>query len=604
MEKDFIPQELASAPLDECDGTYNPTGGRVFYINPTHHVASLLNPNVANVLRNATRFVSPSKTGPISVLIFASTLDRAQAIYDDLSSESDILPVMTTNQNDLLSLPSYDVVIVHSNAEDFDSSVEQSLADFHSSGGGVIGSHDVIWQGTNNPILENVFGATARGDGNTLGDGWFLGTVTYLKALDHPITINIADSWSLPDEQYYFDVEFKRCMLVLLETNHSGDLIPIAWTLPLPEIDAPINLSATIIGNDIRLEWDNSNLSQVAYNLVYRDVKPDGFNFSYPHYSTASDSNPLRQYWLDVGAASNSSPREYYYIVQAVGKDEIKSPTSLTIGKWTKHLDEGANAISLPLKPLLSANISWYANDIPKVKTFDWIDVSGKWVRYDHENPNAGNDTTATLGSTYQLVLYQETNYTFIGYPGTMIRSVDRLGNSSLFQKSLTLEIQGNSVALTWMNIENTTRYNIYRTTDRESLYDFILDPIETTGSTSFRDVNVLDGFSGELHYTVIPEDDYCGLGSSTFSRGVAKKTFRGGSQSFALELKPLQEHLLSWHTSQIDGVIGIVYMVKSYWRLHAWEMPPNVYDTIVTVSKGYQILVEGESTSFIYLGK
>ncbi|UCD92617.1 MAG: ThuA domain-containing protein [Methanobacteriota archaeon] len=609
MNADFVreerePQGLLSSSPEGCAEIYNLScGGRSFYINPTHHVASLENPNTALLLKNAVRYVSPYMVNPISVLVFANALDRAQAIFGVLSGEPDIAPVMTTNQNDLLSLTAYDVVIVHSNGFNLDLSVEQSIADFRALGGGVIGSHDIIWQQHNNPVMENMFGATARGDGSVPGSGWIAGTVTVLKSMDHNITAGVADSWSMVDEQYYFDVEFTRRMLVLLETNHGGNLIPVAWTLAYPPIGAPINLDASVVGGDIFLDWEDPDISRVEYHLIYRAPEPDSFDFGSPIHNTSGDADPLKQNWLDIGAAEPSSPREYYYIVRAVNDHEVKSPTSLTVGKWTKHLVEGANSISLPLGPLVDRSVSWYSSDIPGVKTFDWIDEDGYWVRYNLANPNPMNDTMATMGMTFQVVLQQQTHYTFIGRPGTMIWFTDRLGSSESFRSNLTLEIQGDSVALSWASATNVTRYNIYRTTDRESLYDLIADPIATTASTSYRDVNVLDGFSGELYYTVIPEDDYCGLGSSTYSRGVVKKTFHSGSQSFALELKPLQEHLLSWYTSAIDGTVGIVYMVKSYWRLHAWEMPPDVYDTIAAVSEGYQILVEKESSSFVYLG-
>lgn len=603
-KENSTPDELGSASLDSCYGNYEATcGGRIFYFSPTHHVESFQNPNTAQVMRNAVRYVSPSTIGPISVSIFANVFDHGQAILDSLSSEPDIAPVLTTDENDLLSLGSYDVVIAQSNGFDFNPIVEQSIADFHSAKGGVIGCHDIIWHQFDNPILEDIFAASAHGDGSVPGDGWYKGTVTVQKAIDHPTTVGVEDSWDLLDEQYFFDVKFKRMILPLLETNHSGNLIPIGWTSGFSRIAPPTNLTATVKGDDVELEWDNIDPSQVAYHLIYRATESDGFDFDSPIHNSSGDSSPSTEKWTDTGAAQSSSPREYYYVVRAVNENEIMSPTSLTVGKWTKGFNKGLNAFSLPLKPIVQRNISWFANDIPGVITLDWLDASGRWVRYNPLNPDIGSDRRMILGSTYRLFLSQQTTYTFVGYPGTMIRFTDYLGNSTLFKSSLTLGIQWDSVTLSWMDVEGATRYNIYRTTSREQLLDIGNGPTFQTVATSFYDVNVLYGFSGELIYTVIPEDDICGLGSSTYSRGVVKEEFGRGVQSFALELVPLEQHSIDSYTSEIEGVEGIAYVVASTWKFHSWPMPPNVYDKIVRVSEGYLISIKTDSTTYIYLG-
>lgn len=598
-------EELRTSPNRNCLGNENITcEGMVFYISPVHHVSSYQNVNVAMVMRNAVRHVSPYTIDPISVLVYANLNDRAQAIFDSLSGQADISPVKTTNQNDLLSLSSFDVVIVHSNGVDFSNSVEVAVAEFAGKGGGVIGGHDIIWAQFNNPILEDVFGAIAYGDGSNPGKGWIKGDVTVFKAIDHPVTTGIADNWNLIDEEYYFDVQFKREMHVMLEVNHSGNRIPVAWTLTLPEIEAPTNLTTRVIRDDIRLEWDNPNASQVFYHLIYRAETPTSFDFANPFHESSGDVNPRLETWVDVSAASWLAPIEYYYLVRAVNVFGVASPTSLTAGKWTRDLDKGLNAFSLPLRPYTPNLISWLANDIPGVVTLDWLDSGGRWTRYDPFNPNPGNDTTVTMGSTYQTVLSSQTYYTFVGYPGTMIRYMERLGNSTSFLENLNVDIQGNNVALSWSIAPGAVRYHIYRSHSREDLLNTSRGPMIVTTGSSLVDIDALDGLTGELFYAVIAEDEYCGLGSSTYSKGLVVKSFIKGIDSFALELVPYQSHTLDWYSSEIIGSEGIAFVVNSTWKFHADPMPLGIFDAVGEMSQGYQISVKDDTTSFLYLGR
>jgi type 1 glutamine amidotransferase len=596
--------EADRAPYRECTWNDNLTcEGRVFYTNAVHHYTSYENPNMVEIVRNTVRYVSPSTTSSISVLAFANVPDRAQAIYDALFGQPDISPVMSTNQNDLLSLSTYDVVVVQSNGFDFSTSVEQSLADFANDGGGVIGGHDVIWNQNNNPILNQVFGAIAYGDGGNPGDGWFKGTVTVLKALDHPITTGIASSWSLLDEEYYFNMQFVREMVTVLETNHSGSLVPVAWTLLVPRIEAPVNLTTLVTGNDIRLTWANPNTSLVAYHMIYRATSPIIFDFANPVHDTSGDTNPKLEEWTDPGAASPLAPREYYYIVRAVHQFGVRSPTSMTAGKWTRQFAPGLNSFSLPLKPFESENISWYANNIAGVRTLDWLDNNGNWVRYDPGNPVVNNDTASRTGSTYQLVLASPTYHTFVGYPGTMIRYTERLGDSASFLDDLTLDVQGSDVVVTWVAAPGATRYHIFRSESREDIFDLVTGPIDSTILTTFWDPDILNGFSGELFYGIIAEDDYCGNGSSSYSKGLIRKVFSRGISSFALELAPDEQHTLDWYSDRIGDIEGIAYVTGSTWKFHADQMPQGIYDTVVEMANGYQISVRVVAATFVYLG-
>lgn len=219
--------------------------GNVYYMMHTHHVESLVEPNMARSIINAVRYLAENKAS-IDVLVFSNVYDRGIAVKDYLDDEPDIEATLTLDDSYLESLTGYDVVFIHSSGHRFPEAIEQGIEDYLSSGGNIIGSHDVIWEQFNNPILEEVFGATARGEGSTPGMGWYHGDFDACKAIDHPITEGLDGCWRLYDEQFYFDIDFKRNITAVMETLWRGEMIPIAWTFSVepeepPEIEAEVD---------------------------------------------------------------------------------------------------------------------------------------------------------------------------------------------------------------------------------------------------------------------------------------------------------------------------------------------------------------------------
>ncbi len=218
--------------------------GKVYYMMPTHHVESLEEPNIALSIINAIRYLADNKI-PIDALVYSNVYDRGIAIRNILETAADMTTTLTLDDSDLEILSDYDVVFIHSNSHNFPQTIEQSIQDYISNGGNLIGSHDVIWKQFGNPTLEEVFGATARGDGSRPGEGWFNGDFEALKIIKHPITAGLSDSWQLYNEQFFFDVEFKRNFTALIGTVWQGEVIPIAWTFSY-EIEEPSEIEAEI----------------------------------------------------------------------------------------------------------------------------------------------------------------------------------------------------------------------------------------------------------------------------------------------------------------------------------------------------------------------
>lgn len=205
-------------------------GGNVYYMMPTHHVESLEESNVAKSVLNAIYFFLDDGL-PIDVLVYSNVRDRGEAIMDYFIAHADIIAKFTLDDSDLLSLEAYDAVIIHSNGARFSQTVEQSVKDYLDNGGNLIGSHDLIWAQFNNPIMEEVFGATAIGDGSTPGQGWYHGDFDVCIVPGHPIAEGLDNCWRLHDDDFYFDLDFKKEIDVVWETSWQGQMIPVAWTI-------------------------------------------------------------------------------------------------------------------------------------------------------------------------------------------------------------------------------------------------------------------------------------------------------------------------------------------------------------------------------------
>jgi hypothetical protein len=215
--------------------------GNVYYMMPGHSADSLRNTNVAKSIVSAVYHFSGNEI-PIDVLVYANMWDRGEAIKDYFVAHADIVVTLTLDDLALLTIDGYDVVIIHSKGAQFSIDVEQSLMDYLENGGNIIGIHDLIWAEFDNPIIEEVFGATAFGDASIPSSGFYSGDFEVNISPGHPIVDGLDNSWRLYD-QFFFNVDFKREITVLLETSWQGEMIPVAWTFSTgpQEIEAEVS---------------------------------------------------------------------------------------------------------------------------------------------------------------------------------------------------------------------------------------------------------------------------------------------------------------------------------------------------------------------------
>jgi hypothetical protein len=397
------------------------------------------------------------------------------------------------------------------------------------------------------------------------------------------------------------EVDYYNDVLESNETNNNYTVQFIVETPPPP----PTNLTTEVTNDDdIFLNWTASDSPSVDHYLIYGSADQRDFDFSAPTYDTADDVDPLGTNWTDIDAAGPTSPREYYYTVRAVSGSGAMSITSNTAGKWTKDFLSGLNTFSLPLEPFGIRNTSWHADNVPNATFISWMDSTGHWVTHYKGTGEGINDIRVEMGRGYEISLSSDSRFTFCGYPASMIRFQEGLGDSMVFRKSLSAQKDGSDILLSWNLVPGATEYKIFRSNRRNQLHDLSADPVDVVPSpqSTWRDYDILS-IEGEYYYMVIPVDSQGELGSSTYSVGVITREYQSGSDTFALSLKPVETRSFDWYCDEVPNVVGMAYMIFEVWKFHAVQMPVGIYDVEVLQGEGYQISVDGSATRYAFVG-
>ncbi len=372
-------------------------------------------------------------------------------------------------------------------------------------------------------------------------------------------------------------------------------------TVLVPEPVEPPILGIEADQNDVHLSWTIPG-ANISYYLIYRSLDQRSFDFTSPIHSTQFDPIPTATDWTDVGAAT-LTPREYYYAVRAVNNLGVRSITSNTVGKFTRSFESGLNSFSLPLEPLVTNSIEWYANGIPNTVYIDWMDDSDHWVRHWKGAP-VTKPGPLVLGEGFQIYLSSPSAYTFVGTPAAMIKYQEGLGSAFNFRRALTAQAIQDDVILYWWTAIGAVGYNVYRTDDRMDFHMTSLTPIATLGpgDLSWTDVGAIAS-EATWYYMVIPVKTGGLEGSGTYSVGVISVAYKAGHTSMGLPLKPAGWWTLDHYCEGILRSKGIAYMTMGVWKFHATEMPAGVYDPFIEQGQGYQISVDGQASRYTYVG-
>ncbi len=419
--------------------------------------------------------------------------------------------------------------------------------------------------------------------------------------------------------------EYGVFIATLRVTDNNGsmdtDTCEITVLVP-PPLPPTLYINVSLDGNDVILYWDPPSISGIDHYLIYRSISQTGFDFNTVWVNTSSDNEsgepdpiPLRTMWNDTKAALPGDPsykEEYYYIVRAVNVVGEVSRTSRTVGKWTKIFPQGVSTFSIPLEPLETMNTTAdnYLKDM-NARYIKWMDpVNHIWMKH---GDGSVNDTQMELGSGYEIKFDSQTNYTFTGMPGAMIRYDDSgfIGfDPSSEARNLTATVDpviGN-VTLNWTqpsSMDGDDSYKVYRSTTKDGFDNGTAVLLDTLpyGNETYIDPGAALLYD-QCYYMVIPVNETDIEGSSTYSIGVWTEEYLSQYDTIGIPLKLSINQAADRYCDKIPNAVGINYYNVSAqrWSWHSTRMPKGAFDPILVMTEGYQISTSG-GTEFTFIG-
>jgi hypothetical protein len=401
----------------------------------------------------------------------------------------------------------------------------------------------------------------------------------------------------------------------IVESNETNNIASNA----LEVIDIlPPTLYIKAVGDDIILNWTQPEITGLSYYLLYRSTSQTGFDFSDIWINTSQhDDNgiiPLRTTWNDTGAASNIAPQEHYYTIRIVFESGEISSTSRTVGKYTRIFPIGISTFSLPLEPLQTI---WTDNCTTEIKAgyIRYMNTTTHtWMQYNFGD-SSKNNTQMKLGEGYEVKFSNQTNYTFTGMPGAMIRYDDDSGfsgfDSAFEAKNLTATVNpvtGN-VTLNWTEPSSmgvNGRYFVLRSSVRDGFWKGNYIKIATLNydMTSYTDIgNATAGT--QYYYMIVPVNETDVEGASTYSIGVWTEEYLAQYDTFGIPLKLSNYETADWYCDNIPDTVGINYFISSQerWSWHSTRMSAGAFDPILEMAEGYQISTSN-ATKFTFIGR
>jgi hypothetical protein len=380
-------------------------------------------------------------------------------------------------------------------------------------------------------------------------------------------------------------------------------------------------------GRDIILNWDPPPNLEVDHYLIYRSTSQTGFDFDSVWINTSFDNEtgepgpmPLRTMWNDTNVAVPNDPNyseQYYYIIRAVDTYNEVGTTSRTVGKWTKTFQKGISTFSLPFEPLDIL----YTDNFTTNMNADYIKYMDNnthtWRQHNLGDGNT-NNTQMRQGDGYEVEFSSLTNYTFIGFPCSMINHKD-IGFDGFDTKSeaknITVQIESNGdVNISWeepscMGIGDW--YKVYYSNSRDGFFRTLGEDYFTLGSKIYFGNNTVihDGAKASdpgarLYYLVVPFNASGIRGSSTYSIGIWTEKYWEGYDTIGIPLQTSSNHTADWFCDNIPDTVGINYFNFGYqeWEWHSKRMPSDAFDPILDMTSGYQISTSG-LTKFTFIG-
>jgi hypothetical protein len=394
---------------------------------------------------------------------------------------------------------------------------------------------------------------------------------------------------------------------------------------PLLLIDAVDNFgSRNGRGDNIRLSWIPTS-SFIDHYLVYRSDSQTNFDFSKPWIKTDVNSDlgiiPLRTTWNDTDAADPASgnfENQWYYSIRAVDIEGKTSPTSRTVGKWTKSFEKDISTFSIPLEPLIPMSTDNYTIDMNAdyIKFMD--PATHTWLTH-NQGDGAINNTLMILGEGYVVKFSSPTDYTFCGLPGAMIIHDHDNGflgfdyNNDAKNLSASIAFNGD-VVLTW---DGTSQqglqgwYNVYYSHTRDGFFGTAeVDYFQACPSIGFGTTNAFhlgakaNDPKARLYYIVVPYNASGIVGSSTYSLGIWTEEYLAQYDTVGLPLKQKNTKSADWYCDNIPDTVGMNFYINNEqrWSWHSTRMPQGAFDPDIIMTEGYQISTSA-STKYTFIG-
>jgi hypothetical protein len=429
---------------------------------------------------------------------------------------------------------------------------------------------------------------------------------------------NWTDWETVPGSMAQFNLTFEEHGFwhKTIEIQASDNLDNIEVGVPIPfyiegdtQPPLPPVLTARVSGDDIILEWIPSTdpaSQDIHHYLIYKSTDKTGFDFSSPWVDTsdtlADGRDPidgevifLRTTWNHTDALDEGT--EFYYAIRAVdGRTNVGYPSNIA-GMITLTFYEGYNTFALPLEPFepLSASEMMegdgFFEETDTIYRYD-ADMQ-RWLAHPKFFPTSITDFDLEFGKGYMIFISEAVvEYSFTGSVATSIRFKPTVGEDVEFANSLTAEVSGSSVVLTWNEDENATGYRIYRATERmgdNSLTNFTTNHIHETTDTSWTDTSAEDD---EYYYMVIPLDSLGFEKSSTYSVGVRRYVLTEGYNLISFELDPKPSRDFAFYTdswlSADEHALFYYDRVAGTWIGRTRFLPENINNVEVGMGSAY----------------
>jgi len=401
------------------------------------------------------------------------------------------------------------------------------------------------------------------------------------------------------------------------------DTCEITVLVPSP-LPPKLYINVSLDGEDVILYWDPPSTLGIDHYLLYRSTSQIGFDLGTVWVNTSSDNEsgepgpiPLRTIWNDTKAAlpddNNSNyEQQYYYMIRSVDILGRMSRTSRTVGKWTKTFPQGVSTFSLPLEQIDTLYTDYYTSSM-KAEYIKYINTTThRWMQH-NLGDGSTNNTQMKLGEGYEVKFSSQTNYTFTGLVGAMIRY--KTGGFTGFDyntdaKNLTATVDhltGN-VTLNWdqpSTMDGDDSYKVYRSTTRNGFDEGTAVLLDTLiyGDETYVDPGAASS-PGQYYYMIVPVNETGVIGASTYSIGVWTEEYLSGYDTLGIPLRQSFIETADWYCDNIPDTVGINYYIYSEqrWCWHSTRMSEGAFDPILLMAEGYQ-LSTSNLTKFTFIG-